>query len=297
MKILVTGANGLLGQHLIQLLIQEKEKIIAVGKGPCRIPKNFAIDLDYFDSDIGDLEKMKQIFQSKKPESIIHAAAMTQVDDCEQNKEECFRVNVLATRSMIHLAEQFSKFFLYVSTDFVFDGKRGFYNEEDVPNPVNWYGHTKLESEKDVMQMKVPWAIVRTCLVFGHPFGSFRNNLVTWVNSKLEKKEKIKVVDDQFRTPTDAHDLASGIFQIIKKKSQGIFHISGKDKMSPYEMAIRTAEYCGLDKSLIERVDETSFSQPAIRPKRTGFNIEKARKELGYEPVSFDESLMRTFSS
>jgi dTDP-4-dehydrorhamnose reductase len=241
MKILVTGVNGLLGQHLIRLLDQEKEKIITLGKGPCRIPNRQGSNLEYFDLDIGDFERLNDVFKSEKPDSIIHAAAMTQVDECEMKQAECFRVNVTATRSLIRLAEKWSNFFLYVSTDFVFDGNRGFYSEEDSPNPVNWYGHTKLEAEKEVMHMMIPWAIVRTCLVFGNPPGSSRNNLVTWVRSKLEKKERIKVVDDQLRTPTYAEDLARGILQIVRGGRTGIYHISGKDKMTPYDCRILRA--------------------------------------------------------
>jgi dTDP-4-dehydrorhamnose reductase len=139
------------------------------------------------------------------------------------------------------------------------------------------------------------WAIVRTVMVYGKPILS-RANILSIVKEKLEKGESYNVVDDQVRTPTYVEDLADGIMQIIEKKATGVYHLCGKDVMTPYEMACRAADYLGLDKALIKRVTANDFLQAAKRPEKTGLNITKARTELGFEPVSFEEGLKKMFS-
>jgi dTDP-4-dehydrorhamnose reductase len=207
----------------------------------------------------------------------------------------CEVANIHGTVSMITSAELINAHFIHISTDFVFDGEKGDYKEDDHMNPVNWYGFTKIQAESMVETSNVEWAIVRTCLVYGDSVGG-RSNIVSWVKQSLQTGKQIKVVTDQWRTPTWAGDLAKGILLIINKKATGIYHISGKDKMTPYDMAIKTAAHFHLDASLIERTDASSFTQPARRPPKTGFNITKAITELGFEPLSFDESLGRLIS-
>jgi dTDP-4-dehydrorhamnose reductase len=180
-----------------------------------------------------------------------------------------------------------------MSTDFVFDGKSGPYREEDPTGPVNYYGCSKRVAEKAVMDSGLHWAIVRTVLVYGQSPTVQRFNLLTWVRDKLQAGERIKVVGDQFRTPTYAGDLARGIRLVMEKDQSGIFHISGDAFMTPYDMAVATARALNLDETLIDRVDASTFTQPAKRPPRTGFVIDKARQLLGYEPLSFREGLLR----
>jgi dTDP-4-dehydrorhamnose reductase len=151
-----------------------------------------------------------------------------------------------------------------------------------------------MEAEQAVQEYAHDFAIVRTVLVYGKN-NTGRSNILTLVKEKLEKGEEHNVVDDQLRTPTYAEDVAKGVVTIIEKKAKGIYHLAGKDVMTPYQMAIKVAEHLKLDKSLLKRVTAADFSQPAIRPPRTIFSIEKARKELGYEPVSFEEGLRKTF--
>ena len=295
MKVLVTGANGLLGQELINLLLKKDLEVIATSKGPSRLDIPVGERLLYKDLDITDGLSSHKTLTEYKPDIIIHAAAMTHVDECELNKIDCYNINVTATRFLIEAAKEINARFIYVSTDFIFDGSSGPYKEEDEPKPLNYYGSTKLSAETEVIESGLEWTIVRTVLVIGNAQAN-RSNIINWVKEKLEKGEKIKVVDDQFRTPTYTEDLAKGILLIVEKGAQGIFHISGKDLLTPYQIAIKAAEHFRLDNSLIEKADVTSFSQPALRPPRTGFYIDKARKELGYEPLSFDEGLKKFFS-
>ena len=296
MKILVTGANGLLGQELISLLVSMKHDVIAVSKGPSRLQMPIGNNVTYRELDITDGLASNKLIIESRPDVIIHAAAMTHVDDCELNKIECYNVNVTATRFLIEAAKEIRARMVYVSTDFIFDGAAGPYKEDDEPKPVNYYGSTKLSAETEIVESGLDWSIVRTVLVIGNASGT-RSNIISWVRDKLKKGEKIKVVDDQFRTPTFTEDLAKGIGLVVEKNATGIYHISGKDLLTPYQIALKTAEHFRLDSSLIEKADVSSFSQPAVRPPRTGFHIDKARKDLGYEPLSFDEGLKKFFSS
>src|SRR5690606_38796644 len=158
-------------------------------------------------------------------------------------------------------------------TDFVFDGKEGPYKEDDVPAPVNYYGESKLAAEEIIQQGNAHWAIVRTVLVYGNILAGTRSNVVTWVKDNLEQWKNIKVVDDQVRTPTYVEDLSKSILLIIQHNAEGIYHISGKEVLTPYQMAVQVADYFSLDKSLMEKVNAATFSQPARRPLKTGFVI------------------------
>jgi dTDP-4-dehydrorhamnose reductase len=235
------------------------------------------------------------VFENIKPDVVIHAGAMSKPDECETNQMLAYLVNVEGTVQLLINSADVKSFFIYLSTDFVFDGEKGMYREDDIPNPVNYYGRTKLEAEEAVKEYEFDWAIVRTVLVYGKNH-SGHNNILKIVKEKLEKGEEYNVVDDQVRTPTYVEDLAKGIVSIVEKKAAGIFHLSGKDILTPYQMAIKTSEHLQLDNSIIKRVTAASFNQPARRPLKTGFAIDKARKELGYEPLTFDEGLRKTFS-
>jgi dTDP-4-dehydrorhamnose reductase len=241
--------------------------------------------------DITNALQVYSVLHKEKPDVVVHTAASTQVDDCEKYPTQCEAINVHGTSQVLTDAETFSSHFIYVSTDFVFDGEKGDYSEEDEPNPISWYGFTKMQAEGMVQTSTIPWTIVRTSLVYGHVLQGIRSNFISWVKESLEQGKAIKVVSDQWRTPTWVEDLAKGILLIIEEKAEGILHVSGKDKLSPYLMALQTADYFQLDTTNIEKVDAATFTQPGRRPLKTGLVIEKARKVLGFEPVSFEEGL------
>jgi dTDP-4-dehydrorhamnose reductase len=291
MKVLVTGANGLLGQHLIAELIADRYTVVAIGRGPARLPFPETA-YKYYDVDIATELSVHGVLSAESPEVVIHSAAMTQVDDCEVNQELCERINVQGTSHVIINAEQFARKLIYISTDFVFDGEKGDYAEEDDMGPVNWYGFTKMQAESIVETCDMPWAIVRTCLVYGNVLTGTRTNIISWVKENLQAGKPIKVVSDQVRTPTYVKDLVKGVLLILKQNGEGTFHIAGKDVLTPYDMAVKTAAYFKLDPSLMTKVDASSFSQPGRRPLKTGFNISKAKLQLGYDPISFDEALV-----
>jgi dTDP-4-dehydrorhamnose reductase len=276
MKVLVTGANGLLGRKLTSLIQQENNAELLAA------PRSVL--------DVTNPEQTRSIIKKFNPDVIINAAAMTQVDLCEQQRDECWTQNVNSVKNLVDTCTENDIYLVHVSTDFIFSGKEGPLDESAVPSPVNFYGESKLEGEKVVLNSKCKASIIRTVLVYGVTSDMSRSNIVLWVKKSLEENKPIKVVTDQFRTPTLAEDLAMGCWLAAKKRATGIFHVSGFEMMSPFDMAIKTADFFGLDKSLISPA--TNFIQPAKRPAKTGFVIDKARKELGYNPHSFDEGLM-----
>lgn len=289
MKVLVTGANGLLGQYLTRHLLEKNYEVIATGKGENRHPVPEGGRFRYYEMDILDEPVVYTVMEKEKPEVVVHAAALTQVDDCEKDPERAEAVNVKGTAQVLVNAESVAAHFIYISTDFVFDGERGMYEEEDELHPVNFYGFTKMQAEAIAQTSTIPFSIVRTCLVYGIPLQGKRSNIFSWVKGSLEAGQSIRVVDDQWRTPTYVEDLAMGIEQIIRQKATGIFHLSGEEGTSPYGFACRIARHFGLKESLIEKVTAATFTQPGQRPPKTGFVIEKARSLLGFAPRNLEQ--------
>ncbi|RAV98448.1 SDR family oxidoreductase [Pseudochryseolinea flava] len=289
MKILVTGSNGLLGQKLSVLLQQDKNvELIATARGKSHLD---ITNGQFISLDVSDKHAVDEIFSRVKPDVVIHGAAMTQVDQCETDREACWKTNVDATQYITDACIQHNTHLVHVSTDFIFDGSHGPLDEEEKPNPVNYYGESKLAAEQLIMRSHASWSILRTVLVYGITNDMSRSNIVLWVKNSLEQGKTIQVVNDQWRTPTLAEDLAMGCYLAAIKKAKGIYHISGKDFLTPYDIAIATADYFNLDKSLIQATDSSKFKQPARRPAKTGFIIDKAKKDLGYEPHSFQEGI------
>jgi dTDP-4-dehydrorhamnose reductase len=289
-KILITGANGLLGQKLIDLyLAHPDKKIIATGVGPCRHPEKDRIT--YFEMDITDRQQVNEVFDRSNPDAVIHTAAMTNVDACESDKAGCDALNVTAVEYIAEACNRCQADLVHISTDFIFDGTEGPLDEEAVPNPLSYYGWSKLKGERIVMEKSQHWAILRTVLVFGVVHDMSRSNIVLWAKGALEKGQDIKVVDDQFRTPTLAEDLAMGCFLAEDQKAEGIFNISGSDFMSIYELVERVADFYKLSKEHLHRSDSSTLNQPAKRPPITGFKVDKAVRELGYKPHTFEEGL------
>ena len=291
MNILVTGANGLLGQKIIeQTIFSDKHSITATSKGPERY-RFKDISYQYLPMDITDASNVQEVISNIQPEVVINTAAVTQVDQCEGNHDHCYRVNYLGVRNLVEASKIYPFQLVQLSTDFVFDGRNGPYIETDIPSPISYYGKCKHEAENLVISELKNAAIIRTILVYGVSPQMSRSNLVWWVRESLMNGKEIKVVDDQYRTPTLVEDLADACLIIAERQQNGIYHIGGPDTLTPYQMAVMTAQCFGLDTTLIHKVNADTFRQPAKRPPRTGLIIEKAKKELGYNPLDFKAGL------
>lgn len=285
----MTGTNGLLGQKLIFLFSNKEEiEVIATGRGPSRITFN---NVKYLDINLTRRHEVFSAILKERPTHIIHAAAMTQVDICETEKEECWKNNVLASENLIEVAEELDSYFQYISTDFIFDGNGGPYNEGDKPNPINFYGKSKHMVEQLLAISGLDYSIVRTVLVYGVGQDLSRSNIVLWVKNKLEKNEPIRVVNDQWRNPTLVEDLASGCAMILRRNAQGIYHVSGQEYLTPYDIALTTADIFELDKNLISPTNASEFKEVATRPLKTGFDISKIQNEFGFRPFSLENGL------
>lgn len=289
-KVLVTGSNGLLGQKLTDLFVGLDDwDLVATGAGDNRHPLKEGYR--YLSMDITDAAAMTFILESELPDVVIHTAAMTQVDDCEFKRDECVALNVTAVEDLAKLSTSLGFHLVHVSTDFIFDGTKPMYNESDAANPLSYYGWSKLEGEKRVIEYANSYSILRTVLVFGQVADMSRTNIVLWAHGTLKNQKSANVVTDQFRTPTLAEDLAMGCYLAASQRARGIFNIAGKDYMSVIELVERVAAFYGFSMDCINRVDSSTLNQPAKRPPITGLDISKAVRELGYAPHSFEEGL------
>lgn len=291
-RILITGANGLLGQKLIHLYRKNPNvALLATAIGSCRI--NTSEGYEYCEIDITNRKQVFDVFDEFKPETVINTAAMTNVDACETEPDKCRMINVTAVEYLTQACVTHNSHFIHLSTDFVFDGLDGPYSEEDKPNPLSFYAQSKLDSENIVVNSGLKkWAIARTIIIYGLVDDMSRSNVVLWAKGALEKGQPINVVNDQFRSPTLAEDLALGCALIEEKEATGIYHLSGPETHSIIDFVYMVADFYKLDKSLINPVSTETLNQPAKRPPKTGFDISKARNQLGYNPRTFIEGMI-----
>ncbi len=290
-KILITGSNGLLGQKLVYALLPSSNTtLIATSKGENRLLQQSGYT--YAQLDITNKEEVQTVMQRFQPDVVINTAAMTNVDACEAAKEQCRALNVDAVKYLIEACKVQNTHLIHLSTDFVFDGEDGPYSEDDQPAPLSYYGWSKYDAEQLMQNSALQqWTIVRTIIVYGIVDNMSRSNVVLWAKGALEKGEPINVVDDQFRSPTLAEDLALACIAIAEKGATGIYHISGGETMSILELVHKVANYYQLDASIVKPIKSETLGQAAKRPPRTGFILDKARADLNYQPRSFEEGL------
>lgn len=290
MKILITGSNGLLGQKIVDYCMDKKIAFVATSKGMNRnskCPTNF-----YEQLDITNQSEVNTVFSAHTPTHVIHTAAMTNVDQCEKDQELCELINVTATRYLAEACNDVNAHFQLLSTDFVFDGEKGNYAEEDAVNPLSAYARSKVDAEVIVNEVsKSGFSIVRTIIVYGKGEELSRSNIVSWAKSALEKGGPLNIVDDQFRAPTFAEDLAAGCMLIVQKGEEGVFHISGPETVSIFELVTRIGKHFGYGTENLTKISSATLNQAAHRPPKTGFDLSKAYDKLGYQPRTIEESL------
>ena len=291
-KVVITGSNGLLGQSLLNVLLKEKNNYDVYGfsKGVNRSGRN---DFQYIEIDITNQNQLTKELLKIKPDYIVNTAAMTQVDACENDKVKCDTLNVNVVQWLAAICQELSAHLVHISTDFIFDGKKGWYKETDVPNPLSYYGFSKLKSEQVLEKSNINYTILRTSLVYGKVFDMSKSNIVLWVKESLENKREITIVDDQFRAPTYVEDLALACKISMDKNATGIFNIASSKLLSIYEIAMEIAEVFDLDNSYIKPIASSILNQTANRPAKTGFDLSKTNSILNFYPKTFQEDLQR----
>lgn len=286
MKILITGSTGLLGSKLVQTLNYNHVLYPTYNNTPSTHPNSIRLDLL-------QTEKIRQIIEKIKPDTIIHAAAMTHVDKCEQNPELAQKINHQATKTITDAAQKTRSHLIFVSTDYVFDGEKGNYNETNFPNPINTYGKTKYAAEKAINESEIESTIIRPSVIYGDKPASGKSNFVLWVINQLSENKKISIINDQIISPTYNHNLAEMIKEVTERKLSGIYHLSGATQINRIDFVHEIAEIFNLDQPLIHSVTSEAMNWTAKRPKNSSLNINKARNTLKIKPETATESLRK----
>ena len=283
-KILVTGASGLLGSRLVDVLSEE-----------CEVTPTHNISSLHHNSlemNVVDRDAVSQVFKMVHPDVVVHTAAMTNVDKCETDRESAWNINALGTKNVAQECGAVGAKLIYVSTDYVFDGVKGRYCEDNQRNPINYYGYTKMKGEDHVKEFCEDFVIARTSVIYGwHPT---KLNFVTWIIESLKRREKTFIAEDHYNSPTFADDLAEMIRAIIENDLTGIYHTAGNERISRYMFALKVARVFELDSSLIAPVKMNDLKGwIAKRPRDSSLSIEKLKRKLGFMQADLDEALER----
>ena len=290
MKLLITGSNGLLGQKLVDYCLAKNIEFIPTSKGENRNSK-CPSDL-YRSMDITDRDEVLEIISDVIPTHVIHTAAMTNVDQCELKPEACELINVTATKYLVEACNKVNAHFQLLSTDFVFDGEKGNYSEDDEMNPLSAYAKSKVDAEAIVTnESRTANSIVRTIIVYGNAENLSKSNIIAWAKSALEKGDPLTIVDDQFRAPTWAEDLAAGCMGVLEHNQTGVFHVSGPETMSIFELVLRIGKHFGMATNQVSKISSSTLNQAAKRPPKTGFDLSKAYQQIDYKPHTLEETL------
>ncbi|HEX2869399.1 MAG TPA: dTDP-4-dehydrorhamnose reductase [Ignavibacteriales bacterium] len=289
-RILVVGANGMLGQRLVDYFSGQRN-VELLASSVEEVSYNDP-SIPYMQIDMTRRESVKNVVYDFYPDYIINAAAFTNVDLCEKERETAWKVNVKGVEYLAETSRIIDTHLIHISTDYVFDGKNGPYSEDAKPNPLGYYGRTKLASENALRLIGATNTIIRTNVLYG-PVKNGRADFVRWVVNSLREGKEIRIVTDQINNPTYLDDLVDGISRVIEFRRQGIFNIGGKEFLSRYDFTLRIAEFFRLDKNLIKPVKTCDLKQTAPRPLKSGLVILKAETSLGYKPRSVQDTFVQ----
>jgi dTDP-4-dehydrorhamnose reductase len=284
LKLLITGASGLYGSKLAQMALSKNFEVYSSDIQELSVFGNF-VKLD-----ISGKTQVDETFKTIKPDFVVHAATLTDVDKCELNKTLAWKVNVEGTKNIVEAAKATGSFLIYISTDYIFGGETGRYKETDVPNPINYYGITKLKAEEIVKTQK-EYFIARPSVMYGSTPAVGKVNFALWIIENLRKGEHVKIVTDQWNTPTLNTNLAEMTLEVIERKLTGVYHLCGATRVSRFKFAEQIADVFSLDKSLIEKVLSSQFTLPAKRPMDSSLDTSKAQQTMQHKPLEMDMAL------
>jgi dTDP-4-dehydrorhamnose reductase len=284
LKLLITGASGLYGSRLAKKAL---DKGIEVHSSDIQNQSAYG---NFVKLDITNKIHVEETFKSIKPNVVVHAATLTDVDKCETNKSLAWKINVEGTKNVVDAAKAAGCFVVYISTDYVFSGEKGNYKENDAPNPINYYGITKLKAE-EIVQKQKEYFIARPSVIYGSTPAAGKVNFALWLIDTLRKGEHAKIVTDQWNTPTLNTNLAEMTLEVIEQHLTGIYHLCGASRVSRYELAEKIADALGLDKGLLDKVTTSQFKWPAKRPMDSSLNTSKAQITLKNKPLVIAKAL------
>ena len=288
-RILIVGSNGLLGQKVADQLLRSTNYVVtlaSVEEAPVRNNPS----VPYHRMDITNRRQVRDTAAMVDAQVIINCAAMTNVDACETERETAWKINVNGVEHLVEAARKNGAMIVHVSTDYVFDGKAGPYSEDDRPEPLSYYGKSKLASENIVRSSDLRHFVARTMVLYGYAEG-VKANFALWLIKSLQQGQTVRVVDDQFGNPTLVDDLAFGIVRAMELGKTGLYHLAGRDIQNRFEFARTLARVFGLDENLIHPIKTAQLKQPAARPLKSGLLTLKAEVDLGFKPTSIEQGL------
>jgi len=287
-KILLTGCHGLLGQRFVQGLSKD---YFILGVDLHEKTYIHGDNYQYKNFDLTNRKEVKRICEKFKPDWIVNTAAFTDVDACEKEKERCWNVNVESVENLVLHARNNDTKLMHFSSDYVFDGSKDFYKEDDTASPVNYYGRAKLASEKIVKASGIDWAILRTSTLYDIDALKGKQNFVTWIVKQLQKGESIKIVTDQWGNPTLARNLAEAAWKVILLNRTGVYQTAGKEIINRYDFAKKIAFMFDLNECLIEPIVTSELGQDAARPLKMGLDVSKAERKLEIDMLDVNTGL------
>ena len=282
LKVLVTGSAGLVGRQVVKDLSNSHQVFSCYNESKPEYGDSVKMDLK-------NREMISSILTEKKPDIVIHLGAMTGVDLCEKEKTSASEINTKATEIIAKECSKLNSFLVYVSTDYVFDGNLGMYKEDNVTNPLGFYGESKLEGEKVVQNFSTNWCIARTSTPFGlHPT---KKSFPMWVIENLQKQKQIDILIDQFTSPTYIPNLSRMLIEISERRITGVIHAAGASKISRYQMASMVSDKLNLDATLLKQISINKMKWVAQRPKDSSLDVSRASSILNEKPQKIDQSL------
>ena len=284
MKLLITGASGLYGTKLAKLAISNGLEVYSSDVQELSVSGNFV------KMDITNKEVVNETFSRVKPDIVVHAATLTDVDKCELNKDLAWKINVEGTKNIMEAAKGAGSFLIYISTDYVFSGEKGNYKETDTPDPINYYGFTKLKAE-ELVKTQSEYFIARPSVIYGSTPAAGKVNFALWLIETLRSGGRAKIVTDQWNTPTLNTNLAEMTLEVAQRRLTGIYHLCGATRVSRFEFAELIAQTFELNKSLIDPVLSAQFTWPAKRPMDSSLDTSKAQAILKNKPFEMQEAL------
>jgi dTDP-4-dehydrorhamnose reductase len=284
LKLIVTGASGLLGHKVAELALKKDHEVYSMYKeNPTNLGTPIKIDLT-------NRNQVSKTISQLKPQAIIHTAAYTDVDGCEINRDLAWKVNAEATKHIAEASAKVNSHVICVSTDYVFDGEKGLYSEEDQPKPISHYGYTKLKGEDFIKEHAQEWCITRASVIYG--WGQqYKLNFATWLVNNLKQGKEVQVLVDQYVSPTLNTNLSEMLIEIAQRRITGILHTAGANRVNRHEFALELAKVFNLNRDLIKPAKTHEMSWKARRPKDSSLNIGKANALLKTKPQELNHAL------